>query len=264
MVDYKGKWALITGASSGIGEAFAQELAQKGANLVLVARRKDRLMTLANELSQKYSIKTDVISFDLAQVQAPYELFDAVEKRGYPIHILVNNAGVGVYGDLHKTDVKKNEQLIILNVFAPAIISQLFLSRMVKEKYGVIINVASTAAFVPTPYMSNYGASKAYLLSFTEALWAEHQNDGIRVLAVCPGPVETEFFEVMGNKMTSLGKRDTPETVAKGALQALDKNKSYIIPGMIKNYLFAQMGRLSTRKFVAKAGEKFLRPTSEK
>ena len=118
MFDYKTKWALITGASSGIGEAFARELAQKGANLVLVARRKERLEALANELRREYHIEINIIPLDLAQVEAPQQLSDEVLKLKHPIQILINNAGVGVYGNLHETDIKKNEQLILLNVFA--------------------------------------------------------------------------------------------------------------------------------------------------
>jgi short-subunit dehydrogenase len=135
---------------------------------------------------------------------------------------------------------------------------------MIKQKEGVIINVASTAAFQPLPYMSNYGASKAFVLSFSEALWAEYQGQGIRILAVCPGPVATEFFDAMGNKLSALGKRDTAETVAKTALRAIDKNKIYVIPGSMRYYWLVQLSRLVPRQFVAKTSEKVMRKNREK
>lgn len=264
MLNYKGKWALITGASAGIGESFAHELAKKGINLVLVARRKDKLHSLSKELQKSYSIQVDVIPLDLAKTGAPQRLFAEVQKRKRSIRVLVNNAGLGVYGNLHKTDINKNEQLILLNVFSPAILTQLFLPAMLKAKDGVIINVASTAAFQPLPYMSNYGASKAFLLSFTEALWAEYQKDGIHILAVCPGPVETEFFTAMGNKMKSIGKRDRAETVTQTALQAIEKNKIYVIPGALKNYWLAQLARFLPRKLVANESEKVMRRNKQR
>lgn len=252
MFDYKGKWALITGASAGIGEAFAIELAKKGANLVLVARRKDKLLALSNQINKTYNVNCEIIQLDLANVTAPHQLYEEVQKRSHIIQILVNNAGVGVYGMLHETDIKKNEQLILLNVFSPSLLTQLFLPSMLQAQEGIIINVASTAAFQPLPYMSNYGASKAFLLSFSEAIWAEYHSRGLNVLAICPGPVETEFFSVMNNKMPSLGKRDSAEMIAQAALQAIEQQRMYLIPGAKKNYWLAQISRFVPRKLVAK------------
>lgn len=249
MFDYRGKWALITGASSGIGEAFAYELAKKKANVLLVARRKEKLQTLATELSNTYSIQTDIIPLDLATTEAPHQLFAEVQKRGYKIQILINNAGIGgTFGDLYQADIKKNEQVVLLNVFSLSTITRLFLPSMIKDKSGVIINVASTAAFQPLPYQANYGASKAFVLSFTEALWFECKPHGLHILAVCPGPVDTEFFTVMGNELESIGQRDTCQTVAQGALRAIERNSMYVIPGLWGNYWLAQANRLVPRK----------------
>lgn len=258
-MDYKGKWALITGASAGIGHAYAHELAARGTNLILVARRQEKLSALANELIERHKIEADVIPANLASVEAAQQVFNEVEQRKRTVNILINNAGMGVYGNLGETDLTKNEELILLNVFSPAIITQLFLPKMVQNKEGFIINIASTAAFQPLPYMANYGASKAYILSFSEALWAEYRDKGIKVLAVCPGPVETDFFQAMGTDEPAIGKRDTPEHVVKTSLKALEENKSYVIP-ILNNYWLAQSSRFATRKFVAIASEKMLRP----
>lgn len=258
MIHYQGKWALITGASAGIGETFAHELAKKKVNLILVARREDRLKVLSDQLRRQYQIEVDVIALDLSKTESPHQLFSTIERLQRPVRILINNAGFGVYGTLHQTDVKKNEEQILLNVFALAALTQLFLPAMVKDRDGMIINVASVAGFQPVPYMSVYGASKAFVLSFTEALWAEYRNSGIRVLALCPGPVETEFFKVLGESSIT-GERDTPEEIVKTALRAAEQDKMYVIPGHRKNYILAQLSRLSPRWVTAKIAEKMMR-----
>lgn len=258
MIQYENKWALITGASAGIGEVFARELAKRKSNLILVARREDRLNALANQLREQYQIQVDVIALDLSQPEAPHKLFSLVEQSHRAVRILINNAGFGVYGLLHETDVKKNENQILLNVFALTTITQLFLPAMVKDNDGAIINVASTAAFQPLPYMSVYGASKAFVLSFTEALWAEYQQTNLHILALCPGPVETEFFDVMGKNGID-GPRNKPEEIVETALRALEQRKIYVIPGQLKNYLLANLNRLSPRWVATKIAERMMR-----
>jgi short-subunit dehydrogenase len=259
MINYRGKWALVTGASSGIGEYFCRELAKRGANLIMVARRKEKLTILAEQLTEHYKIQVHVISLDLSLVEAAQYLYDEVQKLSCHVDVLINNAGFGVYGKLHETSVKRNQEMLTVNVYSLALLTQLFLPAMVQKKEGVIINVASTAAFQPVPYMSNYGATKAFVLSFTEALWAEYKNHGIHILAVCPGPVETEFFDMLDMGEPSLGTMDTPENVVESAFNAIDKNKIYIIPGPAKNYIKAQLNRFSPRAITAKVAEKILR-----
>jgi len=260
MINYQGKWALITGASSGIGETFAIELAKKGTNVILVARREDRLNALANKLREAYKIEVDVCPIDLIQTDAPKKLFDLISRNNRSVKILINNAGFGVFGRLHEADLQKNQEQILVNVYALTYLTQLFLPAMVKDNEGAIINVASTAAFQPCPYLSVYGATKAFVLTFTEALWAEYQHSNIHILALCPGPVATEFFNALGKNHSITGPRDTAETIVTTALSALDNRKIYVIPGAIKNYILANLGRFSPRSITAKISEMMLRP----
>ncbi len=259
MFNYQGKWALITGASAGIGTAFAHALAQRGSHLILVARRADRLNALAQSLRAQYQVDVDTIALDLAPVNAAQQLFDQVQTRGRRIDLLINNAGIGVFGPFLTTKVEEDEKLVMLNVVALTMLTRLFLPQLLQQPEGMIINVASTAAFQPLPYMAIYGASKAYVLSFTEALWAEHRQDKLHVLALCPGPVTTEFFSAMGNEMHSFGKRDTADDIVKQTLAIADKNRMYFIPGMLKNYWQAQLTRLLPRKLLASVTGNVLR-----
>ena len=257
---FKNKWALITGASSGIGEGFAYALAKKGMHLVLVARREERLQILANNLQQKYQIKAVVIVLDLSQEDATTVLFNNLVKQNISINILINNAGFGLYGKFHETDYKKNAELINVNIFSVAMLTHLFLPAMVKAEEGLIINVASSAAFQPLPYMTNYAASKAFVLSFTESLWAEYRKEGISFLALCPGPVETEFFVNFGSRH-NFGKKANVEEVVETALKAAAENKNYIIPGPWRVYILAQLSRFLPRKWALIIAEKILRPS---
>jgi short-subunit dehydrogenase len=258
---YSNKWALITGASSGIGKAYAERFAKEGANLILVARNKDSLEALANELHTSAGIKVLVIPKDLSKLSASEELYKEVEAAGIHVEILINNAGFAVYGKLHETEFQRNQEQLMLNIVAVSSLTQLFIKPMVeKGNSGVVINVASTAGFQPLPYMANYGASKSFVRQFSEALWAEYKNEGIKVLAVCPGATETNFFSVVNAKEASVGKRDTPENVVDESLKALACGKIYVIPGPVNNFLLSQLGRVTTHKFAAKLTEKVMRP----
>jgi uncharacterized protein len=260
MDNQKNNWAVVTGASAGIGKAFAENLAAKGKNLVLVARNRAKLSELSARLKSEYGIETRIICKDLSAAGAAGELFHEVESLKLQIDTLINNAGFAVYGRLHETDIRRNEQQLMLNVVNLSLLTQLFLPAMVERKSGAIINVASTAAFQPVPYMSNYGASKAFVDSFTEALWAEYRNSGVRFLSLCPGATETEFFDVVGAPEASVGKRDTPTNVVTKAFEALRRGRIYIIPGPVNNFLLSQLGRLFTRRFIARTAEKVMRP----
>ncbi len=257
-INYRNQWALITGASAGIGESFAYKLAEKGSNLILVARREEKLLNLAKDLKNKYPIEVDVIVSDLSELSAPEELFNRISQSNRPVSILVNNAGVGTIGRLDETDLEKNAKMILLNVYSFTLLIRLFLPQMLKQKFGIIVNLASVAAFQPTPYMAAYSATKAYVLSLSEALWAEYKNSGIRILAVCPGPTRTEFQAVAGMGDKSFTERDNPEVIVDASFKALDKNKNYIIPGPFKNYLLAQMGRFVPRSWLLKIAEQLM------
>ena len=187
--------ALITGASAGIGAAFAQKLAERQTNLILVARTDAKLQQLAQELQEQYKIRVDFLVQDLTAPAAAKTVFDAVTQKGLTIDLLINNAGFGDYGDFAELDGEKQVGIVQLNILALVDLTHQFLPGMRQRRSGGIINMSSTAAFQPMPYFAVYAASKAFVLSFSEALWAENSSYGVRVLAVCPGPTETKFFQ---------------------------------------------------------------------
>ncbi len=187
--------ALITGASAGIGAAFAQELAARQTNLVLVARSEAKLQQLAQQLQDKSKIQVDFVVQDLTEPAAAKAVFEAVTQKGLTIDLLINNAGFGEYGDFAKLDGEQQVKMIQLNILTLVDLTHQFLPGMRQRRSGGIINMSSVAAFQPMPYFSVYAASKAFILSFSEALWAENSSYGVHVLAVCPGPTDTNFFQ---------------------------------------------------------------------
>jgi short-subunit dehydrogenase len=260
MLAYKGKWALITGASSGIGEEFARRLAQAGVNLILTARREQKLKSLADELKAAHFIRAETITADLSLPEAPAQLFRAVGTLGVPVSVLINNAGFGIYGRLHETSPEESQRLIMTNVHALSSLTHFFLPAMVEARDGYIFNIASTAAFQPVPYMANYAASKAFVLSYSVALWAEYKKQGVRVLAVCPGATETPFFEAMGAREPAIGHMDTVQNVVNNALAAMEKGRCSVVSGPLSNHVLSQLNRISPRALVAIIGEMLLRP----
>ena len=261
MQSFKNKTVLITGASSGIGQAFATRFAELGANLILVARRQAVMEQLATQLKQQYAIEVTVLPIDLSKPESSEALYQTVKQRGLSVDTLVNNAGFGVYGALDKTDLQRNQEQICVNILAVSSLTQLFLADMVKNHAGNIINIASIAGFQPVSYMSVYAATKAFVLSFTEALWGEYRQQGIRVLAVCPGPVATEFFQAANMAEDVIGGgKETSISVVDKALRALERGKLSVVTGGPKNFILSQLHRLISRAFVVKTGEKMMRP----
>lgn len=191
---------LITGASSGIGEAFARRLAARGRNVLLVARSEDKLITLCNELGRINSIRAQYLALDLAKPESPAHLFAETEKRALVVDMLINNAGFGSMGEFTKLDLARELNMIDLNVKSLTELTRRFLIPMHARKQGTIINVASTAGFQPVPFMATYAATKAFVLSFSEALWEENRPYGIQVMALCPGVTDTNFFDAAGGK----------------------------------------------------------------
>ncbi|MBV8930658.1 MAG: SDR family oxidoreductase [Mycobacteriaceae bacterium] len=257
-MNYRGQRALVTGASSGIGASFARELARRGADLVLVARSHDKLTALAEQLSADFGITADVCPADLTSPSAISDLAKAVRERGLQIDILVNNAGFGHFAPLHHADAKVLDDQIRVNVLALVQLTRAFLPAMVERDRGAIINVASIAGFQPAPYMAVYGATKAFVLSFTEALWAETRTTGVRTTAICPGSTDTGFFDVAGDN-AQVGRRMAPDRVVRLALRALDRRRSSAIPGP-GNWLLANASRLAPRGLTARIAERTLRP----
>lgn len=247
--------ALITGASAGIGAAFAQELAARRTNLVLIARSAEKLEQLAQKLQQQYQIQVTVITQDLTVPAAAKTVFADVTQKGIIIDLLINNAGLGEYGDFAELDGEQQVKMIQLNILALVDLTHQFLPGMRQRRSGSIINMSSTAAFQPMPYFSVYAATKAFILSFSEALWAENKSYGVHILAVCPGPTETNFFKEADfpEQLANIAAQNyTPtEVVVREALQALDKKQPSVIPGNIGNQLIANLHRFLPRETLA-------------
>ena len=240
---------LITGASSGIGEAFARALAARGNNLLLVARSEDKLMRLCSELGRTSSIHCQHVALDLSKPDSPSRLFEETKNRGLEIDLLINNAGFGSMGEFATLDVAHELNMIDLNVHSLVEMSYRFLQPMRERKSGAIINVASTAGFQPVPYMATYAATKAFVLSFSEALWEENRSYGIEVLALCPGVTQTGFFAAAHIQKPPARTIETPEQVVETALRGLKRRKSSIISGA-PNKLMVATERLIPRSFV--------------
>ncbi|HEY3025512.1 MAG TPA: SDR family oxidoreductase [Pyrinomonadaceae bacterium] len=252
------KTTLITGASSGIGEVFARKLAARGDNVLLVARSEDRLMTLCNELGRINSIRAQYVAMDLSRPDAPARLVAEAQKRELEIDLLINNAGFGSMGDFAKLDLARELNMIDLNIRALVELTHRFLAPMRERKRGAIINVASTAGFQPIPFMATYAATKAFVLSFSEALWEENRPYGIKVMALCPGVTETRFFEAANIERPPGRVIQSAEDVVDTALRGLKRGKSHIISGWA-NFLMIESERLVPRSFVARMAGKVLR-----
>lgn len=264
---YADQWALITGASSGIGAEFARRLASRGMHLVLVARRKDLLEKLADELHTAHGTKCEIFVADLTAASVPSPvtaLVDEVTRRNIQVELLINNAGFGYVSEIETTEVDRVVQMINLNIAALTELTYRLLSGMMQRGHGAVINVSSVAAFQPVAYMGVYAATKAFVLHFSEALWAEAREKGVTVMALCPGPTQTEFFDVAGAKGWLTKKRSqTPEEVVKCALRALEKKRQYVVSGWI-NYILALAVRLANRRTVVRESMKYFRPAKKK
>jgi uncharacterized protein len=257
-MDLKNDTALITGSSGGIGEEFAVQLARRGANLVLVARRADKLTALRDRLLQAHpGLQVDVVSADLSLPGSAAELAAKVSDLGRRVDILVNNAGVGLHGDFVGQDVASNAAQIQLNCVTLTELTGIYLPAMTAARHGVVLNVASTASFQPTPGMAVYGATKAFVLSFTEALWKETRGSGVRVLALCPGATETEFFARTGEEFLTSG-RQTPKQVVDVAMAALDKSTPTVVSGLA-NVLLATGYRFTPRRVMLEVSQRLLK-----
>ncbi|GAA4010819.1 SDR family oxidoreductase [Deinococcus rubellus] len=247
--------ALVTGASSGLGEEMARLLAQRRIDLLLVARREDRLRALADELTAKYGIRAQVMALDLADPGAAAELARESEYRQLQIDFLINNAGFATYGDFADSDLGSQLDLLQVNITALTELTHRFLPGMLARGRGRVLNVASTAAFMPGPLMATYSASKAYVLSFSEALSEEVRGSGVYVTALCPGPVETGFQEranLQGSRLFSgpaqLTLLSAPE-VARQGIEAMLRGDAVHVAGGL-NKLQTLLPRLLPRSFM--------------
>lgn len=261
MIDsYNDRWALITGASSGIGAEFAVQLAGRGMHLILAARRKDKMKEIATELNTRHGTRCHIVAIDLADPDASRRLFEEVQRLEVEVELLVNNAGMGLIGQIESTTPEEVRRLLNLNLLTLADLTYRVLPGMLKRGHGAIINVSSQAAFQPVAFMATYAASKSFILHFSEALWAEVRGRGVTITAVCPGATRTDFFDKAGapgwlEKHTSV----TPAKVVKSALKAMGKRRQYVVPGW-KNYLVTLLVRLTTRRTAVNESKRYFRP----
>jgi short-subunit dehydrogenase len=229
----EGTWALVTGASGGIGAAFARELAARGHAVALVARSERKLTALADELHGRHGVDTLVIAQDLAAPGAAGLIADAAAVAGIEVEVLVNNAGIGTFGRDVEIPADYNRDVAMVNVVAVADLVQRFLPGMVARGHGAVVNVASMAGFQPQPYMSLYAATKAFVVNYSLGLWVETKGTGVTVLAVCPGPVDTDFAIANGIKYDEarLGwLLADPGKIVRQSLRALDRDQGYVVP----------------------------------
>lgn len=246
MSNTKVHYALITGASQGIGAAFAHRLAAEKRHLILVARDRSRLDALKTELSEQHGITVHALAADLTQADAARQIHLTCAENGWSVSLLVNNAGMGRFGDFLQHPLDDYLRMIRLNVEAPVALTHLFLADMRAAGPGEIINVASMAAFQPTPYISVYGATKAFLLAFSEAIAAECFGTNVRILALCPGGTRTNFFAAAGLQNLSVleaPSMQSAEAVVDTALKALRARRTRVIPGWF-NRLMAVLSRM--------------------
>jgi len=262
---YQGKVALITGASSGIGKAFARELARRGMDLILVARSEQRLQQISTELTVLYGIQASVIAADLSQPDAVQKIKATVDARGLAVHLLVNNAGFGVRERFEKIDPVRDHEQVMVNVAAVVDLTHAFLPGMLARNEGAVINLGALAGFQPVGYFAVHAASKAFIHAFSQALWAEYRQRGINVLALCPGPVDTNFFTIAGGARSGVGVKAAPDRIVTVALKALEQNKIVVAPGLyLSTWFMSQIGnRLFSRAFMARYVAQLYQPENK-
>ena len=236
--DIRNKTALVTGASSGLGVDFARELAKEGANLILVARREERLKTVAEEIKQEFGVAVDVIPMDLTEAGAPQVLYDRLKAENKAVDVLVNNAGYGLFGMFTELSWEKQKQMLDLDIIALTHLTKLFVPDMVVRKFGAVLQVASIAAYQPAPTYSAYAGAKSYVLFFSEALDHELRGTGVNVTTVSPGVTATEFLKIAGQKPTLYQRMvmmQSPE-VARQGIRALLRQRRSVVPGFINAF----------------------------
>lgn len=256
------KVSLITGASSGIGEAFARRLAEHKKNLVLVSRNLNKLHELCDELMLKHGISAHYIAIDLSESDGPKRVFEETSRHGMEVELLVNNAGFGSMGDFAELDGDRELEMIRLNISALIELTHLYLSPMRARRSGAIINVASTASFQPVPYMATYAATKAFVTSFTEAVAEESRPFGVTVSALCPGPTATNFFDAADAVPFAAKGMQTSEEVVEAGLKGIRYGKAKIVSGL-RNAIGARLVALIPNRLITRGVARYLQPKLE-
>ena len=264
MIHYQNRWAVVTGASSGLGRGIAARLAQRGMSLVLTGRNHARLEDVARQIRRDApQVAVEAVVADLATSSGISALLDQIGNR--PIEVLVNNAGFGSYGPFSESDADREATEVAVDVIAVISLARAFLPGMLARRSGGILNVASTIAFQPAPYQAIYGAAKAFVLSFSEALWAEARGADVAVTALCPGPTRTGFVDALGADVghTAIYRRlADPAGVIDAGLRALDKGRAVVVPGL-RNKLLASSYRFMPREWLTRFTARLLGPTRE-
>ena len=249
-------WALVTGASSGLGVAYARRLASEGVGVVLAARSEDKLQAVADEL-RALGVEARVVPTDLTDRESRSRLIDAC--RDLPLSHLINNAGFATMGDFLDAEPGRISREMELNMVALTELTRALAPGMVERGRGAIVNVASTAAFQPIPTMAVYAATKSYVLSFSQALWAEVKAQGVKVVAICPGPTETSFFANAGED-SAMTRRRTPEQVVASTFRALEQGRPSVVDGRF-NAVQATVAKLSPARISLPIAKLAVRPT---
>lgn len=256
---WRGRWAVVTGASAGIGWEIAKLLATDGAHLVLVARRRQRLEELAASLQQQHGTQTEIFAADLAESAAREMLLQFTREKGIAVDLLVSNAGFGAYGEFWRIPLGRQLEMIQVNVAATVHLAHLFLPQMIERQRGDILIVASTAAFQAVPYITTYAATKAFDLLFAEGLAEEVRRYGVRVCALCPGSTHTEFRQVSGQPERTFRIAERADKVARVGLQALAAGQTCAISGL-HNRLTAFAERFVPRRLVTRMAARLFAP----
>ncbi len=257
----RGQTALVTGASSGLGAEFARQLAARGAHLVLVARRQDRLEELARELREAHGVSVRVVPLDLTAPTAAATLLETLGAAGVSVDVLVNNAGFGTYGPFADEDLDRIVAETQLNVTAVTALSRAFFPQLLAAGNGLLVNVSSTAAYQPIPHIAVYAATKAYVRSLTEALWYEARGTGLRVIALAPGPTHTEFFEAAGSDKFAIGQVLAVPDVVGAVFRALERrNPPPSVVAGVRNKVTAVAGRFVPRRVLIGASGRLAAP----
>jgi short-subunit dehydrogenase len=259
MFEYRGRTALVTGASWGIGTAFVRALARRGMDVILVARSTDRLQPLAEEIAREHGARSEVVPADLSAEPSVAALRQEVERRGLHVDLLVNNAGFATHGHFETIPADREHAEIMVNVAAVVGLTHAFVPGMLARGCGAVINVASTAAFQPIPFMTVYAATKAFLVSFSYGLAEEYRGRNLRVVALCPGPTETNFFEVANAQQAAVGRLRTAEQVVATGLLALERGRTFAVDGGM-NAVSGYFARMLPASFTARMAGRIVRP----
>lgn len=239
--------AVVTGASSGLGAALAERLARRGENVALIARRADRLHALASHLESSCGVSTLVIEADLATPEAAASVRDRLHAGGWRAQTLINAAGFGTAGDFIDEDPARITAEIAVNITALTVLTRLLLPDLTAQPGGLLLNISSTASHQPVPRLAVYAATKAYVTSLTAAIWDETRSSGLRVIALCPGPTATEFFEAAGSTLFQVGAVATVDDVVEATMKAIDRGSGPVVTVGVANRIQAVAARLAPR-----------------